>query len=301
VGTVNITASQAGDANNQAATNVTRQLTVTKATLTVKADNKSKLYGVANPALTITYSGFVNGDNIAALTTQASVSTTAATTSLPGNYPITVSGAASANYSFTYVAGSLAIVSLNNANATNITVSSGTLSPAFSSGVFAYTASVAYNVDKVNITATFDATATATVQGAPVFSNTASQDITLNPGNNVITVVITAQDGITKNTYTITIYKAIPPTAIAPMNFLSPNGDSKNEKWVIKDIELYPGNVVTIYDKSGRTIYVKKGYNNDWDATLRGAPLAQGTYYYTIELGDGIPVIKGFITILRNK
>jgi gliding motility-associated-like protein len=82
---------------------------VTRAQLTVTADNKSKTFDMANPALTITYSGFVNNDGPAQLTTPPGITTTAVTTSPVGQYPITVFGAASANYTFVYVAGVLTI------------------------------------------------------------------------------------------------------------------------------------------------------------------------------------------------
>ena len=79
------------------------------ATLTVTAANETKAYGAANPALTVSYSGFVNGDTAASLTTAPTVSTTAVTASPVGTYPITASGAASANYTFTYVSGTLTV------------------------------------------------------------------------------------------------------------------------------------------------------------------------------------------------
>ncbi|WP_423149785.1 MBG domain-containing protein, partial [Rubrolithibacter danxiaensis] len=68
-GTANITASQAGDSNYDAAAPVTKVLTVDKATLAVTADDQSRTYGTANPALTVSYSGFVNGDTATDLTT----------------------------------------------------------------------------------------------------------------------------------------------------------------------------------------------------------------------------------------
>jgi hypothetical protein len=46
---------------------------------------------------------------------------------------------------------------------------------------------------------------------------------------------------------------------------------------------------------------MKKGYTNDWDGTLNGTTLTQGTYYYMIELAPGMKPIKGFITILKSK
>ena len=57
----------------------------------------------------MSYTGFVNGDTAASLTTPPSVSTTATTTSLVGTYPITASGAVSSNYTISYVAGTLTV------------------------------------------------------------------------------------------------------------------------------------------------------------------------------------------------
>ena len=45
-------------------------LTVTPAALTITADNQTKVYGAALPTLTASYTGFVNGDTSASLTTQ---------------------------------------------------------------------------------------------------------------------------------------------------------------------------------------------------------------------------------------
>ena len=75
------------------------------------ADNKSKTEGLPNPALTAHYNGFVNGENPNVLTTQVTLSTTADVNSPAGTtYPITASGAAAANYTISYVAGTLTVV-----------------------------------------------------------------------------------------------------------------------------------------------------------------------------------------------
>jgi len=84
-------------------------LTITPATLTITADNKGKVYGQTNPALTAAYSGFINGDNASNLTTQPTLTTTATTNSSVGNYAITASGAVATNYTVSYVAGSLSV------------------------------------------------------------------------------------------------------------------------------------------------------------------------------------------------
>ena len=83
---------------------------VSPANLTVTADNKSKMQGQVNPVLTATYKGFKNNDAPAQLTAKPVIITTAVTASPVGQYPISVSGAASANYTFTYIAGILTII-----------------------------------------------------------------------------------------------------------------------------------------------------------------------------------------------
>ena len=90
-----------------ASTNVT--INVLKAGLVVTAANTNKIYGAPLPALTASYSGFVNGDNTGRLTTPAVVTTTATASSPVGNYPITASGGVASNYTFAYVAGTLTI------------------------------------------------------------------------------------------------------------------------------------------------------------------------------------------------
>ena len=84
-------------------------LTVTPAALTITADDKSKVYGAALPTLTASYSGFVNGDTGSSLTSPVGLSTTASAASDAGTYPITSSGAADANYTISFVAGTLTV------------------------------------------------------------------------------------------------------------------------------------------------------------------------------------------------
>jgi large repetitive protein len=70
---------------------------------------------------------------------------------------------------------------------------------------------------------------------------------------------------------------------------------------MVKNILLFPNNTVTVYDHSGRVIYTKKGYTNDWDGTYNGAPLNEDTYYYFIDLGPGESKVKGFITVVKRR
>jgi gliding motility-associated-like protein len=82
---------------------------VKPAALTIIADDKTKEAGTANPPLTVTYSGFVNNEGPTQLLTPPVTGTTATTTSPAGEYPITVSGATSGNYTITQTPGTLTI------------------------------------------------------------------------------------------------------------------------------------------------------------------------------------------------
>jgi len=84
-------------------------LDIKTASLAITANNATVTYGSALPALTASYSGFVNGDNPSSLTTPAAITTTGSSSSPVGNYPITASGAASPNYSIDYHNGTLTI------------------------------------------------------------------------------------------------------------------------------------------------------------------------------------------------
>jgi len=83
---------------------------ITPAALTITANDQAKAFGAALPSLTASYSGFVNGDTSASLTTQPTLTTTATASSPVGPYPITASGAVDANYSISYVSGTLTII-----------------------------------------------------------------------------------------------------------------------------------------------------------------------------------------------
>jgi hypothetical protein len=108
VGLYDITLSGAA-ASNYSLSYTGAKLTITKAPLTVTGVNASKVYGNANPTLTISYSGFKNNQTATALTTAPTASTTATTTSNAGDYDILVGGGGATNYSFTYVNGKLTI------------------------------------------------------------------------------------------------------------------------------------------------------------------------------------------------
>ncbi len=108
-GVITIRASQNGNETYNAATPVEQSFTSNKAVLTGIADNKSNIFGEAIPVLTFTINGYVNGDNVVAITTEPSIATLATGGSDAGTYSITLSGGVADNYSFNLVNGVLTI------------------------------------------------------------------------------------------------------------------------------------------------------------------------------------------------
>ncbi len=109
-GTANITASQDGDETFDPAPEVSQVLTVNKAILSAKADNKTKIFGDPNPALTITYTGFKGTDDASVLDTPPTIATTVTQFSPVDSYDISfMTGGSDHNYTFSLTDGTLTI------------------------------------------------------------------------------------------------------------------------------------------------------------------------------------------------
>ena len=98
------------NAANYTITYATGALTVGKAPLSITADNKTKTYGSADPAFTVSYAGFVNSETPAVL--GGTLTFTRAPEEDVGEYLIPPSGLTSGNYTITFNAGTLAITTV---------------------------------------------------------------------------------------------------------------------------------------------------------------------------------------------
>ena len=171
------------DAVANAVASITVTPTVADATATVKVNGTTVTSGSASGAIAL-----VVGANPISVAVTAQDGTTIQT------YTINVNRA-----------GALS----NNANLSALTVSAGSLVPAFASATLAYADSVANAVSSITVTSTVaDATATVKVNGTTVVSGSASGAIALVVGANPISIAVTAQDGTTVQTYTVTVNRA---------------------------------------------------------------------------------------------
>jgi hypothetical protein len=87
---------------------------IAKVTLTITANNATKLPGEPNPTFTVSYSGFVNGEGPGVLGGTLSFSLTATGSN---TYAITPYGLRSSNYTITFVSGTLTVLDYSQATA----------------------------------------------------------------------------------------------------------------------------------------------------------------------------------------
>ena len=176
----------------------------------------------------------------------------------------------------------------NNALST-LTVSAGTLTPAFDPAITEYTLSLPSQSDRLTITAN-PSDSRATVQG--------DGDISLQDGETSLSVVVTAEDGSAK-AYTITVQVAQAPTL-----FLDYNGQRLG---VVKDVSqvtppagfapaepiTYSGDTLPIWtDVSGKRTLV---YLMDEKTS------AQGFYLFSQTTGvqsPYLPILCGSVTYI---
>ena len=189
-GTIAVTASQTGNNTYAAAATVTQSFASAQAALNVAAVSASRVYGTANPTLTYTITGFVNGDSQVTATAGAPAeSTTALVTSGVGGYPITVAQGtlSSNNYSLTFTSGTLTVT------AAKLTLTANSASRVYGTANPTFSGSISGIVNNDPLVETFATTAiTSTSPGTyaivPGATGTNAGNYSIAASNGVLTI-----------------------------------------------------------------------------------------------------------------
>jgi gliding motility-associated-like protein len=83
-------------------------------------------------------------------------------------------------------------------------------------------------------------------------------------------------------------------------NAVSPNGDDRNEYMIIENIENFPQNKFSVFNRWGDKVFEIDNYDNG-DHVFRGrsnnhGELASGTYFYVLDV-PGRQSLRGFISV----
>ncbi|WP_207427123.1 gliding motility-associated C-terminal domain-containing protein [Pedobacter sp. SYSU D00535] len=83
-------------------------------------------------------------------------------------------------------------------------------------------------------------------------------------------------------------------------NAFSPDGDGRNDTWTIGNIDYFPQNDLTIFNRWGDEVFRTSGYSNAgaWD----GGNMQAGTYFYVlnVKINGDTKTYKGFITMIKK-
>ncbi len=125
-----------------------------------------------------------------------------------------------------------------------------------------------------------------------------TQAINLSPG--IYSVEVTSADGCT-DIFPFTIGLINPEEcALKFYSGITPN-DSRNNQWIIDNVELYPRNEVAIFNRLGNKVWNGTNYDNNdvvWSGeNLSENELPSATYFYIFE-AQGV-VEKGWIELTR--
>jgi len=87
-------------------------------------------------------------------------------------------------------------------------------------------------------------------------------------------------------------------------NGFSPNGDGKNDLFVINGLDDYPGHSLKIFNQWGGIVFEAAPYASDWDGKqhngmMAGDMLPEATYFYILDLGNGEEALTGYIYLTR--
>jgi gliding motility-associated-like protein len=81
--------------------------------------------------------------------------------------------------------------------------------------------------------------------------------------------------------------------------FLTPNGDSKNEYFIIRGIEMLGKTELIIFDRRGAEVFKNSNYNNKWNGVdYNNDPLPEDTYFFVLKSRTGRS-FSGYILIRR--
>jgi len=85
-----------------------------------------------------------------------------------------------------------------------------------------------------------------------------------------------------------------------PPTIFTPNNDGTNDYFEINCLDFFPDSKILIFNRWGDKVFEEQPYSNNWDGTYNGGELPVGSYYYILDLNDGVQdPIQGYFMLNR--
>lgn len=150
-------------------------------------------------------------------------------------------------------------------------------------------------VDEVDLVNEDDLVIAGSANALNAYTNLSRSNFTGNLSAGTIT-----SDAAPKSKY-YTLARLLSDRRIEVFNAVSAGNDGKNDFMTIQNIEFYPDNHVTIHNRWGDLVFDVIGYDNDQNSfkgiSKNGGELPAGTYFYTIDLGNGSDKQTGYLVL----
>ena len=132
-----------------------------------------------------------------------------------------------------------------------------------------------------------------------IFWSDGESTLTRAAKDTTYSVIVTDANGCAES-LDITVGFSEGSTCVTVPAVITPNGDGKNDTWMIKNIELYPNAEVLVYSRWGKTMFKTKNISaNPWDGRFNGKVVPTDSYHYILYLNDGSKPRTGNITVIR--
>lgn len=179
----------------------------------------------------------------------------------------------------------------NNVNLDKLSVTDGTMSPKFDPEEYLYSVKVPRNIDKVKVLYTSQNEKSKVKINGKEYTNGQSDYIKLNIGANLVTVDVTAEDGVSTTTYKLSVIRGdVEGTndwvlISGDWTFYNAAGMQAKNQWVKYDNQWYHMDINGHMDRG----WIKDGYNwyylNKDGIMQKGWFYDKGYWYYLQENG----------------
>ncbi|HYG51622.1 MAG TPA: nidogen-like domain-containing protein [Flavobacteriales bacterium] len=115
-------------------------------------------------------------------------------------------------------------------------------------------------------------------------------------GVHTVTLIVTSDQGCVDS---VTLPYEVAPVLLIPNIFTPSSSPGYNDVFEIRSLWYFSPATLKIFNRWGTLVYESDSYQNNWDGTKDGTPVAEGVYYYELILVDG-RIFPGYVHVSRQ-